>query len=57
MPAHYAATAGYDLIEEIGVDRIRANSLRQTQLLIDLADEAGFERAQPARRPSGAAAR
>ena len=23
VPAHYAATAGYDLIEEIGVDRIR----------------------------------
>jgi len=42
VPAHYAGTAGYDLIEEIGVDRIRANSLRQTQLLIDLADEAGF---------------
>ena len=42
VPAHYAATAGYDLIEEIGVERIRANSLRQTQLLIDLADEAGF---------------
>jgi len=43
VPAHYAATAGYDLIEEIGIDRIRANSLRQTQLLIDLADDAGFE--------------
>jgi kynureninase len=42
VPAHYAATAGYDLIEEVGVERIRANSLRQTQLLIDLADEAGF---------------
>jgi kynureninase len=42
VPAHFAATAGYDLIEEIGVDRIRGNSLRQTQLLIDLADEAGF---------------
>ena len=42
VPAHYAGTAGYDLIEEIGVDRIRANSLRQTQLLIDLADDAGF---------------
>jgi len=47
VPAHYAATAGYDLIEEIGVDRIRANSLRQTQLLIDLADEAGFEIRSP----------
>jgi kynureninase len=47
VPALYAATAGYDLIEEVGVDRIRANSLRQTQLLIDLADEAGFEIRSP----------
>ena len=59
VPALYAATAGYDLIEEVGVERIRENSLRQTQLLIDLADEAGFEvgaRAEPdageARSPS-----
>jgi kynureninase len=50
VPALYAATAGYDLIEEIGVDRIRANSLRQTQLLIDLADASGFEVRSP-RRP------
>ena len=47
VPAHYAGTAGYDLIEEIGVDRIRANSLRQTQLLVDLADQAGFEIRSP----------
>ncbi len=47
VPAHYAGTAGYDLIEEIGVERIRANSLRQTQLLIDLAGEAGFEVRSP----------
>jgi len=47
VPALYAATAGYDLIEEIGVERIRANSLRQTQLLIGLADEAGFEISSP----------
>jgi kynureninase len=47
VPAHYAATAGYDLIEEVGIERIRANSLRQTQLLIDLADEAGFEIRSP----------
>jgi kynureninase len=45
--AHYAATAGYDLIEEIGVARIREGSLRQTQLLIELADEAGFEVVSP----------
>ena len=47
VPALYAATAGYDLIEEIGVDRIRANSLRQTQLLEQLAEEAGFEIRSP----------
>ena len=45
--AHYAGTAGYDLIEEVGVSRIRENSLRQTQLLIDLADAAGFEVQSP----------
>jgi kynureninase len=53
VPAHFAGTAGYDLIEEVGVERIRANSLRQTQLLIDLADRAGFEvrsRREPERR-------
>src|SRR5205809_1634552 len=42
VPALYAATPGYDLIEEIGVARIRANSLRQTQLLVDGADARGF---------------
>ena len=47
VPALYAATAGYDLIEEIGVERIRANSLRQTELLIRLADTAGFGVASP----------
>jgi kynureninase len=47
VPALYAATAGYDLIEEIGVDVIRSNSLRQTQLLIDLLDGAGFDVGSP----------
>ncbi len=47
VPALYAATAGYELIEEIGVERIRENSLRQTELLIDLADAAGFEVGSP----------
>ena len=37
VPALYAATAGYDLIEEIGVDRIREHSMHQTALLVDLA--------------------
>jgi kynureninase len=47
VPAHYAATAGYDLLEEVGVARIRENSLRQTDLLIGLADSAGFEVRSP----------
>ena len=47
VPALYAATAGYDLIEEIGVERIHANSLRQTDLLIALADASGFGVAGP----------
>ena len=47
VPALYAATAGYDLIEEIGVERIRTNSLRQTDRLIELADDAGFEVRSP----------
>jgi kynureninase len=51
--AHMAGTAGYDLIEEIGVERIRERSLRLTQLLIELADAAGFDvhsTRDPARR-------
>jgi kynureninase len=47
VPALYAATAGYDLVEEIGVERIRESSLRQTELLIRLADEAGFAVGSP----------
>jgi kynureninase len=47
VPALYAATAGYDLIEEIGVERIREASLRQTELLIELLEAAGFEVGSP----------
>ena len=47
VPALYAATAGYDLIEEIGVERIRENSVRQTDQLIDLFERAGFEVGSP----------
>jgi kynureninase len=47
VPALYAATAGYDLVEEVGVERIRANSMRQTALLTGLLDEAGFEVTSP----------
>ena len=43
VPALFAATAGYDVIEEVGVDAIRRRSLDLTDHLIDLADRAGFE--------------
>jgi kynureninase len=47
VPALFAATAGYDVIEEVGVPRIRERSLALTQLLIDLCDAAGLEVASP----------
>jgi kynureninase len=42
IPALYAAQSGYRIINEIGVDKIRAKSVRQTEYLIQLAEEAGF---------------
>jgi kynureninase len=47
VPANYAASAGYEIIAEIGVERIRANSMRQTAYLVDLVDAAGFELTSP----------
>ena len=56
VPALYAATAGYDVIEEVGIERIRGRSREQTALLIELLDEAGFAVGSP-RDPAGAAGR
>ncbi len=42
VPALYAATPGYDVIEEVGVQRIRERSQEQTALLVELLEEAGF---------------
>jgi kynureninase len=42
VPALYAARTGYEIVNQIGVPAIREKSLRQTQLLMDLADEAGI---------------
>lgn len=47
IPALYAARSGYRIINEIGVDKIRAKSVRQTEYLINLAEEAGFEVTSP----------
>jgi kynureninase len=42
IPALYSARSGYEIVNHVGVDAIRAKSLRQTQRLIDLADGAGL---------------
>jgi kynureninase len=47
IPALYAAQSGYKIINEIGVDRIREKSVRQTTRLIELAREAGFTVTSP----------
>ena len=47
VPALYAATAGYDVIEEVGVERIRERSVQQTALLVELLAEAGFQVGSP----------
>jgi kynureninase len=51
VAANYAASAGYEIVLEVGVERIRENSMRQTALLVELVDAAGFEVASP-RDPS-----
>jgi kynureninase len=47
VPALYAATAGYELIDEVGVERIRRRSMEQTNLLVELLEAAGFEVLSP----------
>ena len=47
IPALYAAQSGYRIINEIGVDKIREKSMRQTNYLIELAEEAGFKVTSP----------
>jgi kynureninase len=47
IPALYAAQSGYRIINEIGVEQIRRKSVRQTERLIALAEEAGFKVTSP----------
>jgi kynureninase len=42
IPALYAAMSGYEIVREIGVVSIREKSQRQTQMLVELALEAGL---------------
>jgi kynureninase len=47
IPALYAAQSGYRIINEIGVEKIREKSMRQTEYLFGLAEEAGFRVTSP----------
>jgi kynureninase len=42
IPCLYAAQSGYDIINQIGVEQIRAKSIHQTSRLIDLALAEGW---------------
>ncbi len=42
IPAMYAARSGYEIVNEIGVEKIREKSVRQSTRLIALAEDAGF---------------
>ncbi len=53
VPALYSARPGYEIVKEIGVEAIRAKSLRQTGRLMDLAEAGGLivrTQRDPARR-------
>jgi kynureninase len=43
IPGLYAARSGYEIVKEIGVEAVRAKSIRQTKRLIELADAAGLK--------------
>ncbi|MFN0088326.1 MAG: aminotransferase class V-fold PLP-dependent enzyme [Blastocatellia bacterium] len=43
IPALYAAESGYEIVHEVGVERIREKSMRQTARLIELADAQGWK--------------
>ncbi len=43
----YAARPGLEIINEVGIEAIRAKSLRQTTRLLELADQAGYRCTTP----------
>ena len=47
VPSLHAALEGLRIVREVGVERIRAHSLRLTDLLLQRADEAGFPSLTP----------
>ena len=47
VPALYSAQSGYEIIAKAGVKNIRKKSMRQTALMVEMADEMGFELNSP----------
>ena len=47
IPALYAATTGPKIVQQAGMERIRAKSMRQTARLIELADARGYALSAP----------
>ncbi|HYO64005.1 MAG TPA: aminotransferase class V-fold PLP-dependent enzyme [Pyrinomonadaceae bacterium] len=47
IPALYAARSGYEIINRVGVKAIRAKSVRQTERLLELVEEAGLKTNSP----------
>src|SRR5207249_3099807 len=47
IPAYYAALAGLDIINAVGIERIRAQSRELTARLLARVDECGFTSAAP----------
>lgn len=47
IPALYAARPGLEIINRVGVENIRAKSVRQTSLLVKLAQEHGWQVRSP----------
>ena len=47
IPALYAIQPGVEIVAQVGVDNIRAKSIRQTKLIVELADQAGYEVVSP----------
>ncbi len=47
IPALYAARPGLEIVNAVGIEAIRAKSLRQTGRLLELADRAGYRCTTP----------
>src|SRR3989442_3806227 len=43
VPAMYAAMSGYEIVNQVGIEKIRVKSISQTTRLIELAEDAGFK--------------